>query len=270
VSVRNSLDTAFAVAREEGRAALLPYLPAGYPSQERFLELAQVILESGADALEIGIPFSDPLLDGPAIQAAQQRALELGVTPDACLRLASETSRRIAKPLLFMGAYNPILAHGLARFSAAAAASGVAGLIVPDLPLEEQDYLRTAAGASSLHLIQLVAPTSTAERLGRICSAASGFIYGISVAGVTGARSSIVETARPLVERVRACTDVPVAVGFGISGPAAAREVASFADGIAVGSALVTLIDRTPGGEQVAAVEEFIRSLREAVEVARV
>jgi tryptophan synthase alpha chain len=263
--VRNDLDAAFAAARADNRAALMPYLTAGFPDPDAYVDLAVAVLEAGADVIEIGIPFSDPLLDGPAVQRSQQAALENGITPARCLTYAAEIHARTPKPLLFMGAYNPILAYGPARFCRDAADAGISGLILPDLPYEEQEEVQTAAGEHRLHVIQMVAPTSTSERLQRVCRAASGFIYCISVAGVTGARASVRSTAQPLVERVRACTDVPAAVGFGIAGPDQAREVAAFADGVAVGSALTTLLAETPRQEAQEAACRFVRSLRAAL-----
>lgn len=264
MSVQNGLDAAFVRSREENRAALIPYITGGFPQPERFINVAIAALEAGADALEIGIPFSDPLLDGPAIQRSQQQALEAGVTPADCLRYATRISQRTGKPLLFMGAYNPILAFGVSRFCREAGSAGVDGLIVPDVPFEEQDELRAGAEEHGLHLIQMVAPTSTSERLERACALASGFVYCLSVAGVTGARASVAATARPLVEAVRAQTEVPVAVGFGIAGPEQAREVASFADGVIVGSAMINLIAASDGEACQKAVADFVSSLRDA------
>jgi tryptophan synthase alpha chain len=265
MTVRNALDHAFRQAREEGRGVLMPYLTAGYPDREGFVDLALTVLENG-DMLEIGIPFSDPLLDGPSVQVSQQRALDAGVTPTTCLEYAREINSRSQKPLLFMGAYNPIYAYGVDRFCADAAGAGVSGLIVPDVPFEEQGELRDGANGHGLHLIQLVAPTSTEERLGRVCAYASGFIYCISLVGVTGARSSVAATARPLVERVRACSQVPVAVGFGISGPDAAREVIEYADGVIVASRLLDLLRESAPAERLEVAGGFIKSLREAVD----
>jgi tryptophan synthase alpha chain len=266
VIVRNQLDDAFDRVRQEGRAALVPYLTAGFPEPETFVDLAVAVLDAGADALEIGIPFSDPLLDGPSIQHSQQAALAAGVTPADCLSYAAAIHGRSDKPLLFMGAYNPIFAYGVDRFGNAAAAAGVSGFINPDVPFEEQGELQAAGRANGLHLIQIVAPTSTRERLQRACAAASGFIYCISVRGVTGARRSVVDTAKPLVETVRACTDVPIAVGFGIAGPPQAREVAAFADGIIVGAALIDVIAQAPASRHRQAAEEFVRSLHAALQ----
>lgn len=269
MSVSNGLDQAFVRARQERRAALIPYLSAGYPVPERYVDLAVTVLDAGADTLEIGIPFSDPLMDGPATQTAQQGSLAAGVTPAGCLRYAAAISARTGKPLLFMGAYNPILAYGQEAFCREASQAGVTGLIVPDLPLEEQGDLRQAAIAHHLHLIQMVAPTSTPERLQRVCAAASGFVYGVSVAGVTGARATVSSAARPLVEAVKARTAVPVAVGFGIAGPEQAAEVASFADGVIVGAALVHLL-ASADPEAEAAAGRFIAGLRAAVETSAV
>jgi len=263
--VSNDLDTMFSSCRAERRAALIPYITAGFPDPDDYVDLAVAVLEAGADALEIGIPFSDPLLDGPAIQRSQGAALKAGVTPARCLAYAAEIHARTAKPLLFMGAYNPVLVYGPARFCKDAATAGVSGLILPDLPYEEQDEVRQAAEEHEIHLIQLLAPTSTTERLQRVCHAASGFIYCVSVAGVTGARASVRATAQPLVERVRACTDVPLAVGFGIAGPDQAREVAGFADGVIVGSALITLLAETLRPEAHAAACGFVRSLHDVL-----
>jgi tryptophan synthase alpha chain len=259
----NALDAAFTAARAEGRAVFVPYLTGGFPQPETYVDLAVAILDAGADALEIGIPFSDPLLDGPSTQRSQQSALDAGVTPVSCLEYAREIHARTRKPLMFMGAYNPVLAYGVARFCMSAAEAGVSALITPDLPFEEQGELLAAAHTAGLHLIQLVAPTSTPERLRRACEAATGFVYCISVSGVTGSRTNVAVTARPLVERVRQVTDVPVAVGFGIGNPATAAEVATFADGVIVGSALIDTV--AAPGDVTEAGTRFIRSLAGAI-----
>jgi tryptophan synthase alpha chain len=255
----------FLRAKLEHRAALIPYLTAGFPDPERFVDLALTILESGADALEIGIPFSDPLLDGPSIQRSQQIALEHGVSPATCLELAGVVHRRSDKPLLFMGAYNPILTYGPGPFCHDAAQSGIVAVIIPDLPIEEQGELALAARASGLHLIQLVAPTTSQERLEKISSNASGFIYCISVSGVTGPRADVSDTARPLVERIRRCSEIPIAVGFGIAGPAQVREISAFADGVIVGSALINVIAAANKETESRLVRHFVEGLREAL-----
>jgi tryptophan synthase alpha chain len=263
--VTDPLDNLFSQVRTAGRAALFPYLTAGFPDPAAFVDLAVAVLEAGADALEIGIPFSDPLLDGPSIQRSQQAALDAGVTPRDCLRYAARIHQRSEKPLIFFGAYNPTLAYGPDRFAREAAEAGVNALIVPDLPVEEQGELHAAADSAGLHLIQLVAPTSGEERLRQVCAEASGFIYCISVAGVTGARTGVSASARPLVERVRACRGLPVVVGFGIASPETARAVGAFADGVAVGSALIDVVAAAPRGRSAEPAAAFIRSLHDAL-----
>ena len=266
MTVRNGIDEAFHVARREGRSVLIVYLTGGFPDPDVFVELALAVLEAGADVLEIGIPFSDPLLDGPVIQHSQGVALDRGVTPVDCLHFAQQIRARVDKPLVFMGAYNPIFRYGPREFSRDAASAGVAGLVVPDLPLEESAELRAAADEHGLHLIQLVAPTSSEDRIGRICATASGFIYCVSVAGVTGARADVVETARPLVDRARACTSLPVAVGFGIGEPRVARQVAGFADGVIVGSALIDAIAHAMPDEREQVAAGFVAGLQAALQ----
>lgn len=270
MTVQNTLDAAFERTHRDGRSALIPYMTGGFPNPEGFVDLALGVLDAGGDALEIGIPFSDPLLDGPSIQQSQQQALERGVTPAACLDLARQVHERSDKPLLLMGAFNPVLAYGVERFCRDAASAGVSALIIPDVPLEEQEPLRAAAETNGLHLIQMVAPTSTGERLRRVCAAASGFVYCVSVTGVTGVRRGVAESAKPLVEAVRACTKLPVAVGFGISGPDQAREVAAFADAVIVGSALVNTIAAAPRETQAEAARTFVSELRSSLEASAV
>jgi len=270
VSVHNALDEAFQQGRAQSRALFIPYLTAGFPSKETFVELCLAILEEGGDALEIGIPFSDPLLDGPSIQRSQQAALDAGTTPADCLRFAAEIHRQSNKPLIFFGAFNPVMAFGVEEFCKSAHAAGISALIIPDLPQEEQGELRRATESHHLHLIQLVAPTSTPDRLRRVCATASGFVYCISVAGVTGTRSGVAETAQPLVARVREYTDLPVAVGFGIAGAEQARTVGAFADGVAVGSAIVNAVAEGTRQERKAAVLSLVRGIAAALHPASV
>lgn len=264
--VHNRLDETFAQARNDGRSVLIPYLTGGYPDPDHFVDLAVAVLQAGADALEIGIPFSDPLLDGPSIQRSTQEVLDLGVTPPRCIEYARQIHARTDKPLLFMSPYNPVLAYGIGRFCADAADAGVAGLIITDVPVEEQDDLREAGHDHSVHLIQLLAPTSTPERLRRACEVASGFVYCISVAGVTGARAGVAGTAKALVDAVHNSTDVPAVVGFGIAGPEQAREVATFADGAVVGSALINLLAAAPANRRIPEAQAFIRDLAAALQ----
>jgi tryptophan synthase alpha chain len=266
MTVVNRLDRTFERVRAEGRAALMPYVTGGFPSREGFVDLVSAILDAGADMLELGIPFSDPLLDGVSVQGSQQQALGAGTTPKDCLRFAEAIHARSGKPVILMGAYNPVLSYGVDSFCRDAAEAGASALIIPDVPFEEQGELLDGTSAHGLHLIQLLAPTSTDERLKRVCARASGFIYCISVAGVTGARASVAATARPLVERVHACTDVPAAVGFGIAGPEQAREVARFADGVIVGARLIEVIRDAAENGRADEVTAFIGSLRAALQ----
>lgn len=253
---------AFTKARDAGRIALIPYLTAGYPSLEQSERLLLALVRGGADLIEIGLPFSDPLADGATIQRASHQALENGVRLADCIALAGRLRQQhgVRVPLLFMGYYNPILRYGLDRFAADAARAGVDGVIVPDLPVEESDDLLAALHAHGRDLIFLVAPTSTDKRIAEIAAHASGFVYCVSLTGVTGKRAALPDFG-PYLARVRAHTDLPLAIGFGISTPEHVRQVAAVADGAIVGSALINLIDSVPEAEQPAAVEAFLRSL---------
>ncbi len=259
---------AFEQAKHEGRGVLIPYIMCGYPSAERSIELVLAVARGGADIIELGMPFSDPLADGVTIQHAGHIALERGMTVNGCLEIAHQVSTRIDTPLILMGYYNPILAYGIERFCQAAAASGVCGLIIPDLPPEEATPLRHAAHALGLSLVFLVPPTTPNERIALIAqSAADGpgtFIYCVSLSGVTGARATLPPHLRSFVRRVRGYTKsyhLPLAVGFGISTPEHVAEVTSYADGAVVASAIINLVDRCEDGEQVEAVKNYVESL---------
>jgi tryptophan synthase alpha chain len=245
------------------RPALMPYLTLGYPDPETSLACVQAATEAGADLIELGLPFSDPLADGPVIQRSTQVALENGVTVARCLEMTAELRRRgVTTPFLLMGYYNPIFAYGLARFAGDAASAGADGFIVPDLPLEEADELEGECHKHRLSLIYMLAPTSTPERIKRVAERASGFIYLVSVAGVTGERSGVAWGLREFVGRVKEAASVPVAVGFGISTPAQATEVGQFADGVIIGSAVV----KAASGERpVEGVREFVKRVKEAL-----
>jgi tryptophan synthase alpha chain len=254
---------AFATCRGQGRAALMPYVTLGYPSTKASLAVVEAIAPF-SDLLELGVPFSDPIADGPAIQFSTQTALENGMTTAGCLAIVRELrGRGVQTPALLMGYANPILAYGEAALVRDAAAAGVDGLIVPDLPLEESAALRAQATAAGIGLISFLAPTSSEERIHRTAAAAQGFIYLVSVTGVTGARASLRADLASFVARIRELTDVPVAVGFGISTPQQAAEVSVFADGVIVGSALVEIIGGAESGTMAAAA--FVRQLREAM-----
>lgn len=234
--------TTFAQAKAANRAAFMPYLPVGYPDLPTSLDLLQALAEAGADLIEVGVPFSDPLADGPVIQAATQQALALGVTPADCLAAVRRLrQRRVAVPLMLMGYINPILAYGVERYAADAADAGADGLIIPDLPPDEAEEVEAACQRHGLAMIYLVAPTSTTERIAQAARHSTGFIYLVSVAGITGARADLPPHLAGFVARVRALADLPLAVGFGIGTPAQAAAVAGIADGVVVGSALVKL-----------------------------
>ena len=233
----------FAALREQGRCALMPFLMAGDPSLATTADTLLALQAAGADLIELGIPYSDPLADGPVIQAAAGRALASGVTPGAVLALLRELGDRLAVPVVLFTYSNPLLNRGMEAFCRDAAAAGAAGLVVPDLPLEEGEKLSAIAAGHGLDLVLLVAPTTPAERMARIHRASRGFTYLVSVTGVTGVRTSLESRVEPLVHQLKDLGDTPVAVGFGISGPEQARQVRQWgADGAIVGSALVKVM----------------------------
>ena len=255
--------------RGERRSALIMYLTVGFPHRTSARELVPAIIESGADMIELGVPFSDPLADGATVQRAAQQALRNGVTLAYCLETVRELrGAGIKVPLLFMGYYNPMLQYGLERFCTEAGAAGLDGLIVPDLPPEESDDLRRHCIAHGIDLIYLVAPTSTDDRIREVGERASGFIYCVALTGITGARTDVAATLPPFLERVRRATQLPLAVGFGISQPAHAERVAQIADGVIVGSALVTVVEQSAEAGP-AEVRSFVASMREGVDRAR-
>ncbi|MCL4534760.1 MAG: tryptophan synthase subunit alpha [Bacteroidetes bacterium] len=255
-------------AFRKGRKALVAYLTVGYPDPEATLALVPALAEAGCDLVELGIPFSDPLADGTTIQRASYEALLRGITPRRCLEIAAEVSPRAGVPLLFMGYYNPIMHYGPAAFCADAAAAGIGGLIVPDLPPEEGEALQTAAAARGISLVYLLSPTSPPERIATVAGQASGFIYLVSLTGVTGARAELSEGLEDFVARVRAVASQPLCVGFGVSTPAQAARVAAVADGVIVGSRLLQVIEEaaTQGRDPVGVAAAFIRGLREAMD----
>lgn len=231
----------------EGRAALVPYLTGGYPTLEGAAEVGEAFLAAGADVLEIGIPFSDPLADGPTIQDTTTKAIENGADLRYCFDLAARFSDRV--PVVFLLYYNTIFARGAERFLDEAAEAGVCGVVIPDLPVDEAAPFSEAALARGVGFCPLVAPTSTESRLQEAADLATGFVYCVSVAGVTGARDELSPGAVGLLRRVRSKTRAPVALGFGISSPEAAAEAAGEADGVIIGSKLMRLVaDGGAGG----------------------
>ena len=255
----------FAALRQRGRCALMPFLMAGDPDLATTADTLIALQNAGADVIELGIPYSDPLADGPVIQAAAGRALAAGVTPGAVLELLAGLGSRLTIPVVLFTYSNPLLNRGMEAFCRAAAAAGAAGLVVPDLPLEEAEKLSPIAAAQGLDLVLLVAPTTPLERMARIHAASRGFTYLVSVTGVTGVRSGLESRVGSLVARLRELGPTPVAVGFGISGVDQARRVRDWgADGAIVGSALVQRMAecRLQGGDGVAEAGRFCAELR--------
>jgi tryptophan synthase alpha chain len=243
----------------EDRVALMPYLTAGYPTLDGAREVGEAYISAGADVIEIGVPFSDPLADGPTIQGTTIRAIENGANLDYCLSLAAGLSDRV--PVVFLVYYNVVFARGVEEFLEAAAEAGVSGLVIPDLPVDEMGVFSRLAEERRVALCPLAAPTSTEERLARIGDAATGFVYCVSVAGVTGARASLPPGAIDLLRRVRAGTLAPAALGFGISTAEGAAEAAAEADGVIVGSKLMQIVEE--GGPESA--REWLLGVREAL-----
>jgi tryptophan synthase alpha chain len=230
----------FEQAKREGRAVFMPYHAMGYPDRQRAIDVVAALADVGADLFEIGIPFSDPLADGPTIQEATYTALTQGTTVVDCLAMVRELrAQGVDQPFCAMTYYNPILAYGEERFVADAVAAGVDGLIVPDLPPGESDLLEEACRKAGLATIYFLAPTSNEDRIRAVVARSTGFIYLVSITGITGARSELPPDLVSFVRRVRKYTDLPLAIGFGISNGEQARRVAEIANGVIVGSALV-------------------------------
>jgi tryptophan synthase alpha chain len=257
--------TTFAALRQQGRRALIPFLVAGDPSLEASERLVGACAAAGADLLEIGVPFSDPIADGPVNQRAAQRALAGGTALPAILEMVARLRSRVTQPIVLLSYYNPIHRFGLEAFARQAVGAGVDGVVVPDLPPEEGTALRTAADPVGLDVIFLAAPTSTDARLAQVVSASRGFVYCVSLTGVTGMRGGLAADLGDLVGRLRRHTALPVCVGFGVSTPEHARQIAAIADGVIVGSAVVAIVERE-GAEAQPALVEFVRSLRSAMD----
>ncbi|WP_333768526.1 tryptophan synthase subunit alpha [Streptomyces sp. IBSBF 2435] len=261
------LQETLAAAKADGRAALIAYLPAGFPTVDGGIAAVKAALDGGADIVEVGLPHSDPVLDGPVIQTADDIALKNGVRIADVLRTVREAHAATGKPLLVMTYWNPVDRYGAERFAAELAEAGGAGCILPDLPVEESEGWRKAAEQHGLATVFVVAPSSRDERLARITAAGSGFVYAASLMGVTGTRASVGAQAAGLVARTRAATELPVCVGLGVSNAAQADEVAAFADGVIVGSAFVQRILDADGDEAagLAAVRALAAELAEGV-----
>lgn len=265
------VSAAFARARQEQRGLLIPYFMCGYPSASQSAAAIVAAAEAGADIIELGMPFSDPLADGPTIQHAGQRALENGMNMRGCIEIARQVTAQRSIPLLLMGYYNPLLAYGLERFCQDAAASGVCGLIIPDLPPEEAEPLQQAARDAGLTIIFLIPPTASDERIIHVVKQAAAipgsFIYCVSLSGVTGARGELPEHLPSFLARVQYYTQkhqLPIAVGFGLSKPEHITTVTGLVEGAVVGSALVKLLDEHAEDQQIEAVRTYIGALHAA------
>lgn len=262
----NRIDQRFQELKGRGEKALIPFVMAGDPDLSTTAELAVALEEAGADLLEIGVPFSEPLADGPAIQRAAHRALGKGTTLKGILGCAERIRPRTRLPLILMSYFNPILRMDPGEFAKRAAGAGVDGIIVPDLPPEEAQELTESWGAVGVHIIFLAAPTSTPDRLTLIAHHSRGYIYYVSIKGVTGVRERLADDLETSLSRLRRLTRKPIAVGFGIGTPSQAAQVARLADGVIVGSAIVERVEKGMGRpEVVQGVAGFVRELKAAL-----
>ncbi|PKB68427.1 MAG: tryptophan synthase subunit alpha [SAR202 cluster bacterium Io17-Chloro-G3] len=251
---------------EQKETALIPYLTVGVPDMDTTLELVPELAKAGAHIIELGVPFSDPLADGATIQKANLRALNQGVNLRGCIDLCSRLRNKgVEVPLILMGYYNPILTIGIEEYAKLAAEAGIDGTIVPDLPPEECGPLREASLAQGLHIIPLLAPTSTEERIAKASAVATGFVYCVSLTGVTGARDQVAPGVFTLVKRVRKHTKLPIAIGFGLSRRDHIVVVGEHAEAAVVGSALVNIIDSAPRNEVVVKARNFIAELSSSI-----
>lgn len=263
------LSARFAAVKKEGRAALITYLMAGDPDAKTAAALLEALPAAGADIIELGFPFSDPMADGPVIQAAALRSLKNKTTLKSTLAAVAEFRKKDNEtPIILMGYYNPVLAFGPEKLVKEAAASGVDGLLIVDLPPEEDDAAHAAAEKAGIALIKLATPTTDAARAEVVLKKASGFVYYVAIAGITGAKSSAAADVEKAVKALKSKTKLPVAVGFGIKTPADAKAHAAFADAVVVGSSLVKLVDENPKNPEAlktsicAAVSALAKALR--------
>lgn len=256
----------FTVLREKKEKALIVYLTAGDPSLAITKELIFALEKAGADILEIGVPFSDPTADGPVIQAAAQRALKNGATLAGILEMVDEVRQGSAIPIVLFGYFNPIFAYGSEKFAKDAKKAGVDGVLVVDLPPEEAQELREYSDPADIDFISLIAPTTDASRARRIAERAAGFLYYVSITGITGTAAPKIAEIKTAVDRIRKITKLPIAVGFGITKPEQARDIGQIADGIVVGSAVVRLIDENKDNKDlVKIVARFVSEIKQAM-----
>ena len=266
VSEKVSVAKQFDRLRAAGECALIPFITAGDPDMRTTAEALRVLDRNGADLIELGVPYADPLADGPMIQAAATRSLEKGTTLAAVLDLVKEVSPKLSAPIILFTYYNPVLNRGVETFLKDIYAAGARGLVVPDLPLEEMDSLLTAAANTGIAVILLVAPTSPQERIQRIVERSQGFVYLVSVTGVTGVRQEIANRVEGMLADLHKVTNKPIGVGFGVSEPAQAKQLKDWgADGVIVGSAIVKRLAEGTPEEGLAAVGEFCAQLKAAI-----
>ncbi|MBN3961225.1 tryptophan synthase subunit alpha [Nostoc sp. NMS8] len=261
-----AISDCFETLGHNGECALIPFITAGDPDLETTAKALQVLDQNGADIIELGIPYSDPLADGPVIQASSTRALQRGTKLEQVLEMLQEVTPKLRSPIVLFTYYNPILHRGIDKFLQQVAAAGVAGLVVPDLPLEEAAGLLQPASKMGIDVILLVAPTSSAERIQAIAHSSLGFIYLVSVTGVTGVRSQIENRVSDLLKQIRSVTDKPIGVGFGISETAQALQVREWgADAVIVGSAFVKRLAEGTPEQGLNAIAQFSQSLKAAI-----
>lgn len=267
-SGQNRIDKVFAHLKSEGKTALMPYLMGGFPDVETSMELIVAADKAGADLIEFGIPYSDPLADGPTIQAAAENALSIGINTDIVFDIVEKARQRTQIPIVIMTYYNTIYRYGIDRFAKRAAECGVDGTIIPDLPVEESHDWVQAADAYNLDNVMLVTPTSTPDRIKMITGTSKGFIYCVSLTGVTGARTDLPQNLTDFVGKVKNATEKPVAIGFGISESHHAKQVAEIADGAIIGSALVKIIKENSSGTSVCveAASNYLSKIRKALD----
>ncbi len=261
-----SVSDCFKSLRSRGECALIPFITAGDPDLETTAQALKVLSQSGADLIELGVPYSDPLADGPVIQAAATRALHKGVTLNDVLEIVRTVGKEISTPIILFTYYNPIFYRGIESFLTEIAHAGVKGLVVPDLPLEEAESLLKPAAKLGIEVTLLVAPTSPIERIRAIAQQSQGFIYLVSVTGVTGMRQSVATRVEELLSTLRSVTDKPIGVGFGISAPEQALQVKQWgADAVIVGSAFVKKLTQDSPQEGLKSIGEFCQSLKQAI-----
>lgn len=262
----NRITKLFEVKKKEGRKSLVVFLTAGDPDVETTGELILALEEAGADLIEVGIPFSDPIADGPTIQKASQRALGAGATLKKIISMLGRARQRTQIPLMLFSAYNPLLKYGAANLMEDAKRIGIDGFLVPDLPPDESEEFQSLVNDNDMHFINLIAPTTTPERIEFIASRSSGFIYYISLLGVTGARETLAKDIESRVQQIKSATDIPVVVGFGVSKPEHVRQIARISDGVVVGSAIVNIIEKFGKSPQlIPEVKNFVSSLADGL-----